>query len=105
MEEMRAAEAAAARKREREEAEAKRERESNERLSRELKGKDFTYDADGNVIVVSGVALSKLPPQFNTVGVALSADPATEEAPPTPQRQVNPRHTNAGDSPPPFPLP
>jgi len=71
---MKAKQEARARKAERAAAEQQRQEELRARLSKELRGKDFTYDADGNVIVVSGVNAAKLPPQYSAVGVAISVD-------------------------------
>jgi len=71
---MKARHEALARKAKREREEEKKQQELRDRLSKELRGKEFTYDADGNVIIVNGVNVSKLPPQYSSVGVAISAE-------------------------------
>lgn len=69
--EMRAKEAEAQKRAKEAEAAARLEKERHDKIAREIKGKDFTYDIDGTVMPVTNVNTSKLPPQFTEVGVAI----------------------------------
>lgn len=63
------------------EAEAAAEAEANERLKRDLKGKAFTTDDTGAVVIVRRVNHSRIPPPFQPVDIVRVAGGEPEAAP------------------------
>jgi hypothetical protein len=73
---------AAIQKRLEEEAEREREeKEKHEALMKELKGKDFVFDRNGNVIVINQMKPEKMPPHAYAMDVSVSGNEDIAPAP------------------------
>jgi len=73
-------------------AERKEERNRLETLAKELKGKDYTFDANGQVVQITPINVDRLPPQSYNLDVQLidrvnpSEEPPPEEIAPVKSR-------------------
>lgn len=97
---MRRREAEREEKKRKEEEERKAEFDANDRLKKELRGKKFTLDEYGNVLMVKRVNQSRMPPAFNDVPVMIEGDnDGLDDAPLSPARSMRSRRTGGRRSP------